>query len=123
VIVRNRTAWALLASLALCLFVLEPLEVPFNPVLWVAIDCAVIAAIVRRPLEDMSTRDIVIASMFAPAWVFYTMAPEVRYQGGLAVVVTQLLLCFPAQEVRGLFARRPKGKTDAERDGFELARA
>lgn len=107
---RNRAPWALLASLAVCLFVLEPFKVPFNPVIWIAIDLAVAAAIIRFPMSDMPTRDIVVLALFFPGLAFYTMEPEVRYQGGLAVVITQLLLTFPAVGVRDwLRARLNRG--------------
>lgn len=121
---RNRAPLALLASLALCVLVLEPLGMPFDWVLWVGIDLAVIAALLRHPVSDTPTRDIVILSLFVPAWVFYSMEPPVRFQGGLAVVITQLLLTFPAEDLQRWIRARMKGKRGnggSDRLGYSTA--
>lgn len=120
---RSRTPLALLASVALCVFVLEPFEVPFNWVLWGAIDIAVVAAIWRVPFSDLPTRDLVILSLFVPAWCFYTMEPDVRAQGSLAVVVTQLLLTFPAEEMQRFLRTRKNRKRDNGGDRLSFSTA
>jgi hypothetical protein len=92
----NRTAWALLASVALCLG-LDSAGVPFNFVLWLLIDLVVILVIIR---PTMTVADCVILALFIPAWVGYLLPDAQRFQIGFVVVVAQLLLTFPAETVR-----------------------
>lgn len=87
----NRTAWPLLASVGLCK-ALEWLHVSFDPALWLVIDFAVIAVIVRR---DMKPTDWIVLALFAPAWAAYFLPDPARYNLSLAAVSLQLLLTFP----------------------------
>lgn len=97
----NRTAWVLLASAGLCL-ALARAHVPFNPVIWMLIDLAVILLIVR---PKMTYPDCVILALFAPAWVFYLLPDAARYGGSLVVVVVQFLLTAPLHRLAFLPAK------------------
>jgi hypothetical protein len=92
----NRTAWALLASVGMCLG-LEHFAVPFNFFLWLLIDLAVILIIIR---PEMTVADVVVLALFIPAWVSYLLPPEPRFGVSMAVVIAQLALVFPAETVR-----------------------
>jgi uncharacterized membrane protein len=87
-LIGDRTAIVLLSSL-LYVSVLERLQVPFHPAIWVAADVAVLALIVRR---GMRLRDELIAILMLMAWVGYAMGAESNYAIGLFVVTAQLLL-------------------------------
>lgn len=93
---RNRTAWALLASVGLC-FALDYLGAPFNFVLWMLIDLAVVLVIIR---PTMTKTDCVIIALFIPAWCFYLLPADTRFWGSFVVVVAQLVLTFPVEALR-----------------------
>lgn len=96
----NRTAWALLASLGLCV-AFDHAGVPFSFPLWLLIDLAVILVIIR---PNTSVADCFILALFIPAWVGYLLPDAQRFQIGFVVVVAQLLLTFPAAKLwRALF--------------------
>jgi hypothetical protein len=94
-ITRNGTAYALLASVAVCL-ALQNAEAPFDPVLWMAIDVVVMLAIVR---PGMTRADWLVMILFAPAWVGYLLPPDPRYLIGTLVVIVQFLAIFPTKRV------------------------
>lgn len=89
-IMGNRTACALLASLAYAA-ILERLAIPFGPV-WMLADLAVLAIILR---PNMTLQDELIAALFVPAWVGYALDAETNYTIGMFVVTMQLLICVP----------------------------
>lgn len=113
----NRTAWALLASVAMCIG-LDHFAVPFNFVLWILIDLVVILFIIR---PTMTATDCVILALFVPAWVFYLLPPEPRFLGGFVVVVMQLLLTFPADVICGAVSRYRAERPDDPFDKMVLA--
>lgn len=105
---RNRTAYALLASIAVCL-VMEHYAVPFNFVLWVLIDLVVVLVIIRPAL---SRTDVIVLALFIPAWVAYLLPEYPRFAISFSVVVAQLALTFPVEPLRRKLAgwaapRRP----------------
>lgn len=108
----NRTAWALLASVGLCL-AFDHFGVPFHFILWLLIDLAVILAIIR---PAMTTADVVIVALFIPAWVAYLLPEGPRFELGFLVVVAQLLLTFPAVTVHRAIQSFWKAPSD---DGFD----
>lgn len=122
----NRTAWALLASVAYCL-AMDWLGVAFNPFLWLMVDLAVCLAILLPvipkfarffPKLRVSSADVAILALFGPAWIGYLMEPDVRYQIGFAVVVTQLLVTFPSCAAWRLLTRASSDM--AGKDDFDL---
>jgi hypothetical protein len=114
----NRTAWALLASVGLCLG-FEYLGVPFHFILWLLIDLAVILVIIR---PEMTATDCIILALFMPAWVGYLLPEEPRFQLGFVVVVAQLALTFPAATVRRAIVSLLKIK-DEDRIDMMMAHA
>lgn len=87
----NRTAWALLASLALCLG-LSAAGAQFVPLVWVAIDLAVIGFIAS---SGLSAADCIIIALFIPAWAGYALPQDERFVVGTLAVSAQLLMTFP----------------------------
>lgn len=106
----NRTAWALLASVGLC-FGFEYFAIPFNFVVWMLIDLAVVAAIIR---PAMTAADCVILALFIPAWCFYLLPPDTRFVGSFVVVVAQLALTFPVEPLRRALAHLSVTPADDE---------
>jgi hypothetical protein len=96
----NRTAWVLLASVGLC-FAFGELRIPFNFIIWVLIDLAVILAIIR---PTMTKADCIILALFVPAWCFYLLPPDPRFWGSFVVVVAQLVFTFPVEALRAALA-------------------
>lgn len=101
---RNRTAWALLASVALCL-TLDWRGVEFDAAFWWLIDVLVIAVIYRR---GMPRADWIILALFPVAWAAYFLPNPWRYEIALAVVIAQLLLTVPYAAFWGRLKRMPK---------------
>jgi hypothetical protein len=93
---RNRTAVMLLASALLCLG-MNYVQVPFNFVVWMLIDLAVVSGIIHY---KMTRTDCVIIALFIPAWCFYLLPAETRFWGTFVVVVAQLALTFPVDATR-----------------------
>jgi hypothetical protein len=111
----NRTAWALLSSLGLCLLS-DGMGWDRPPFVLLLIDAAVIAFIFSSWPPKAS--DIVITSLFIPAWAGYLMPEDTRFQIGFAVVVLQLILTFPLfMFLRGM---GKSALTLRERDDFDL---
>jgi hypothetical protein len=94
----NRTAWPLLGSVVLCLYLRERV-VPFDPLLWFLIDLEAALFIIRR---NMPVRDYIIIGLFVPAWVSYALPDPWRNWGSSAVVITQLLLTVPLRKNQGM---------------------
>ena len=87
----NRTAWALLASVALCL-TLDWAGAVFHLLFWMLIDFAVILFVVR---PKMTVSDCLIVALFVPAWALYLLPDPVRHEGSRIIVIAQFLLTFP----------------------------
>jgi hypothetical protein len=87
----NRTAWALLASVGLCIG-LDAAQVPFSFPLWLLIDLAVVLVIIR---PQMSAADCLVLALFIPAWVAYLLPDDQRFHLSSFVVIAQLLLTLP----------------------------
>jgi hypothetical protein len=115
----NRTAWALLASVAMCL-ALDSARIEFNFVVWMLIDLAVIFVIVR---PGMTYSDVVILALFIPAWAFYVMPDPARFWGSFAVVVAQLLLCAPVASVSARARRWWADARDTDHTDLRMAHA
>lgn len=92
----NRTAFALLASVLICL-AMNYGEVPFNFVVWMLIDLVIVLAIIH---PKMTKVDCVILALFIPAWCFYLLPADTRFWGTFVVVVAQLTLTFPVDAAR-----------------------
>jgi len=91
------TAWPLLASLLLCMW-LRSQGIEFNPDLWTFVDASAILTIlffeIVRKDDDPSLgyREIAVIALFPVAWGFYYGTEGwIRAWGSWAVVVTQLL--------------------------------
>jgi hypothetical protein len=113
----NRTAWALLASVGLC-FAFDHFGVPFNFVVWMLIDLAVVAVIIR---PTMTAVDCIVIALFIPAWCFYLLPAETRFAGSFAVVVAQLVLTFPVEALRGALVRLWARRGDDHFDRMAVA--
>lgn len=111
----NRTALPLLASLGLCLLS-DGMGWDRPPFVLMLIDVAVIAFIFSRWPPKAS--DIVIVSLFIPAWAGYLMPQDTRYQIGFVVVVLQLALTFPL--TRFLKSMGGTARKLHHRDDFDL---
>lgn len=129
---KRLTAWPLMASWVLCWFLNHPAnQFPFDPMLWAAIDLAVIwtmayIALTRRPGEpEFDRKDIVVIVLFVVGWVFsYTMADPWRYWVGSAVVISQFLVTMPAESAfRALSKRLPGRRGGTTGQGFDIALA
>lgn len=88
----QRTAIPLLASFGLSAFLCWK-QVHFYPEVWVAIDIAVILAIVA--ITELRRSEWLIIYLFAAAWIGYAFPPEIRFWTSWAVVIAQFLLTMP----------------------------
>ncbi len=87
----NRTAWALLASVAFTSGITLA-GVPFHPVLWMMIDLMVILAILH---PKMTLCDLAVIALFIPAWALYALMPPWAPDVVTLIVVAQFLMTFP----------------------------
>lgn len=113
----QRTAIPLLASFGLS-YMLCRYNVPFDPVLWIMIDLAVILCIVHAKMTHV---DAAVLALFLPAFIGYQLSPEPRNAISWAVVVSQFLLVFPPRKACLTLQRfLSKGKSN---DNMEYAHA
>ena len=106
-----------LASVGLC-FAFDHFGVPFNFVVWMLIDLAVVAVIIR---PAMTAADCIVIALFIPAWCFYLLPAETRFAGSFAVVVAQLVLTFPVEALRGALVRLWARRGDDHFDRMAVA--
>jgi hypothetical protein len=98
---RNRTAMALLASVAVCI-ALSYAQVPFNFVVWMLLDLVIVLVIIH---PKMTKTDCVILALFIPAWCFYLLPADTRFWGTFVIVVVQMALTFPVEAARGVLTK------------------
>ncbi len=91
----SRTALALLVGTGLQLL-LAVVDVPFFAPLWMLIDLAVAAAIVRM---GMTRSGALVIALFIPAWVFYFIDGDLGYDGSVTVCSAQMLLTVPLARI------------------------
>jgi hypothetical protein len=86
----NRTAWPLLVG-ALVAHCLAWAGTPFSVKLWVALDLAMMAAIVWAPLSRWA---VAILALFPVAWAAYVLPDPCRYMATAGIVSAQFALAF-----------------------------
>lgn len=84
-----RAAWALVPSVALCLYADGRVE--FHPDVWRTIDCAA-AALILGLTRPMKLPDWLIVALIPVAWAAYTAPDPARYVLSAWITIAQLLL-------------------------------
>lgn len=97
----SRAAWALLASAALC-WGLDASGWQFEAGVWLAIDIAVIAAILV--LRSRAT-DWIVLALFVPIFALYAADEYTRYYGVTILIMLQFIVTLPWKAI-GLRAAR-----------------
>jgi hypothetical protein len=113
-LLRDRVAWALLASAAFLLGT-RWMEVPFNRALWTAVDVAAAAIIVWPMVPILFARDwprlsayskeAAIFVLFPLMWLAYTLPAAPAYVFTTIAATAQLLLTLPLRAVWGRLSR------------------
>lgn len=97
--VQTRTSLAVAVGNAFA-WALDSLGVPFDLWIWVGIDLAMLAFIVRK---QMSIADTLITLLFLPSWVAYFLPQDALFWGPWWFSLTQLILCLLPWLQRGIF--------------------
>lgn len=87
----NRTAMALLAGTALT-SIATALSLPFHPLAWMAVDFAVIIAILRRGWTDC---DGIVISLYVALWPLYFVEGQRAADASALVSAAQFLMTWP----------------------------
>lgn len=120
----SRTSTILLALAASCL-AMGLAGVPFEPLVWMAVDTLAILAIAALSRPMFSIRDMLVIVLFLAAWAFYQAGDEARYPGSMFVATLQLLLSYRHGLVRALAKRlveRWKATFDHRHEWTDLER-
>lgn len=106
---KDRTAWALLGSLALT-SILRWCGISFDPLLWWLIDVAVIALIAAFGSHNL--RDWVVMLLFLPAWCLYVSHLPYGGDGVNLIVSVQLFLTTPVRWILSTYRERARHAPD-----------
>lgn len=113
----SRSAWALLASAALC-WALDATGADFETGLWLAIDLAVIAAIL---IWRNRASDWIVLALFLPIWALYLADEYTRYYAVTFLIMAQFIITLPWRSI-GQRAVRCFPRRHSIDDIFDLKR-